>query len=225
MRIALSLLALLFCIPGNVWAGAILKTQFLNSDLRYGTGAPYQSGYDGDSVWLNGAELWDSHSGTYEAWGAAFVRQTLIEDAAGGVSASEYLYQGGAFRFDIEVDHGGGDSLHGTFVAPIIELRVLTAEPSGSPDAWYLLGPGTFDGPIARALGIGTHTLGGDVFIDMIAPIHTNNFGLGIGDYTSPVRGAWDGYTIVNVELPEPPVAMLSVVAAITVWLRRRSRP
>ena len=154
MRVALSLLALLFCTPGNVWADAFLQTSFLNSDLSYGTGAPYQFGYDGESVRVNG-NLWgECCAEFYEASGGVFVRQNVGRDAGGNVTSSEYLYEGGTFRIDFRLTNGGGaNDVNGSFVAPIIGLRVLTSEPEGSPDAWYLLGPGVFDAPVAHALG------------------------------------------------------------------------
>jgi hypothetical protein len=220
MRLALSLVALLFWFPANAWSEALLFTQFLNSDLSYGTGAPYQFGFDGEAILLNGVKLANHRSLTFEAVGADFVQQTVSTGPGGAVYASEYIYRGGTFRIDFEL-HSGGAPMYGAFVAPIVEMRVLTSEPEGSPDAWYWLGPGAFDVPTALALGIGTHSLGGFVFIDLIAPNSTNNFGLPAGDYMSPVRGAWDGYTMVDIELFEPPSVILSLLGVIAVWLRR----
>ena len=220
MRAALGLLTLLFCISTNVSAGEILHTQFFNSDLSYGTGSPYHLGLDGWAIVLDGLlGVPNTSALDFEATGGAFVHQTLFADATGNVVASHYLYQGGTFRMDILVGSVGG-----TFVAQIIEMQVSTREPEGNLYASYLLGPGAFDGPIARAFGIGTNTLGGLVYSDMIVPFRANNFGLLPGDYTSPVRGAWDGYTLVDIELPEPSLAILSLVAVSAFWLRPRER-
>jgi hypothetical protein len=231
MRVVLSLVALLLAAPGLVWANPVVSVNFLNSDLIFGSGSPAHYGQDGGRFYVDDTESPLDTYGFYEAMTGPLVQQTLWADASGVVTGSDYYYEGGTFQRELYLGNGG-TSASGFFVAPITSLLIRTREspPSGgiqTADAyvWYVLGPGVFDEPIAHALGIGRRTTGGTVFADMIAPEDAsgNNYGVPWGTYTSPERGAWDGYTEVDLTVPEPSVVVLGALAALMAASRQAS--
>jgi hypothetical protein len=209
MRVAISLAALLLLLPSPAAADQIVDWFYLNSNLTFGFGNAVHSGYDGELDALN------AFGGTFDALSGPFLDQTLVTDGSGTVIESKYFYEGGTFQADFTWQSGGG-SKTGSFVAPIITLEIDVLEDHDHAYAYYLLGPGLFDASLADALGVRRPTVGGNVFSDMLLMEDTG------GDYTSPERQAWDGFTYVTVNVPEPPMPILGVLGLGAAWLCRR---
>jgi hypothetical protein len=233
MRLAASLAALLVLSPCYAAAAPLLSIGYLNSDLTFGLGSPDQFGYDlytgacmGDAT-LGGFDCLDA-AGTYQALGGPLANLALETNSSGGVTGSEYLYNGGTFRLDFTNVCDGTRCVDGAFVAPIVSLLIdvqedLNVSSDGSGTALYELGPGLFDASIASILGIRRESLGGSVFSQFLLTDDGNRDGVA-GDYTTPARQAWDGVASVDiaVAVPEPSVALLSALALGAAYCRRR---
>lgn len=212
MRVALSLAVLLLLVPNPAAADQITSWFYLNSNLTFGVVNAVHSGYD-----LDGLDPWYGY-GTFDALSGPFVEQTLVTDGSGTVIWSKYFYEGGTFQADFTLQKDG-ELRTGSFFASIITLEIDVHEADKGQTgvyAYYVLGPGLFDASIADALGVRRRTVGGNVFSQMLLMEDTG------GDYTSPERQAWDGGTEVGITVPEPPMAILGVLALGAAWCWRR---
>ena len=231
MRRARSHLLLLLFAPRDSSADAILVTQSYESRTSYGTsiavhdGLPFfgDFGIDVDGIpqppldWVNVDTRFETVSGP-------LLQQTLETNAAGEVTGSLYLYEGGTFVMEFDLYNSvTGETRNGLFVAPIIgPIRVTATEDSDLPshpsydsvEMLYLLGPGLFDDSIASALGIRRRTAGGNVFDPYLT--------FGTGDPTTPERTAWEGAPTVTIRVPEPAALILFGTACLGPVVRRR---
>jgi len=240
MRLALSLAAFFLLVPSDAAADPIpaVEMEFRNSDLTFGFVNPDQTGWDLDGLWLSGEAVEFSSWGpfqlesTFDALSGPLVEQTLVRDTNGTVIASRYFYEGGTFTIGV----AGWDGVTGeqsVFVAPIVTLEIhvldelITApcDLCSTVDVFYEFGPGLFDASVASALGIGRRTSGGEGYGGLGLTDFSNRPGTA-GTYTSPERqaqtfGGSMNFTF-NPSVPEPPIAILSVLGLSAAWLRRR---
>ena len=224
MRVAPWLLAALVLVAQPAAADTIVWTEFLNSNLTFGTVNPTHVGRDLSTMHVerNGlSEHVDTNfNSTFTALTATFVDLSFAPLAGRPSLEWRYLYEGGTFRMDLRLNTPEGE-ISGSFIAPILELEIFASDPCvcptnhemgvvvGSAWAWYDLGPGVFDEAIANVMGVSRYTTGGLVESSMSlfasdAP----------GDHTTPVRHARDGATWVTLQVPEPSLAVLAVLAA-----------
>lgn len=223
MRIAALLVSLILVPAAHLFAGPVVFLEFLNSDFTFGAVNPDQGGFDLSSFAVDGtAPDLDGWHSFYQAQAGALDHQSLDVNGSGDVIGSHYFYAGGTFEMTLFLEKDG-QTLIGSFVAPIKTLVVSAGEGDGDPaQASYVLGRGLLDKAIAAALGIGRHTTGGEAVSQLILTDDGNRSGVA-GDHTTPERQAWDGVTDITLNVPEP--ATLALFGAATaLWVRRRVR-
>jgi hypothetical protein len=215
-RIAIAALAGLVLVPLHASAASLVSLEFLNSNLTFGLTTPGQFGYDLDLFDIDGDGTSDVY-GTFDAAAGPLVSETINPSDP---TTATYLYRGGTFSIDLSVNMHG-QSLTGSFVAPIQTLQVTATDPAGGCDVFavYTLGAGLFDRAFATALGLpSAHTLAGaNVLADLIID-SSNPTGL-----RDAIREAEDGATFVTLPVPEPPVGLTAAIAfALVLWSRKR---
>jgi hypothetical protein len=193
----------------------------LNSEITFGGATFEHNGYDVFDLALNGIVVAaGSLTGTeFTANGGSLAATTP------GVDGTWYEYTGGVLDIDLRFTFHG--SLYtGTFLAPIVNLKVFAAEPLDPANGsnvvvYYDLGPGEFDDALANAFGMPSHTLSASADGDFI---------LLEGDSSSPELVAHDGgisFDFRPAAVPEPSLsglAGLGLLAAIgSRRMRRRS--
>src|SRR5688572_17370755 len=161
MRIALSLLVLLFVVPRHTAACPVVEMEFLNSNLTFGESAG-QWGWDLSSFWAPGFDdaSWNVWNTGYQAVSGTLGHQTFLTDGEGHVTGTEYVYLGGTFEIFFVLENGD-DVRIGSFLAPIERLTVFSGEEAGTAvELLYVLGAGVFDETISGVLGIPRRTAG-----------------------------------------------------------------
>jgi hypothetical protein len=216
MRIAALLVSFVLLPASNLIAGPVVYLEFLNSEFTFGTVNPGQTGYDLSSLVVGSmSHAFDDLGSGYELQSGALVQQTLDTNSSGDVIGSHYVYTGGTFELFFALE-AGGIPIVGSFVAPIKTLTVDAGEAEGDlAIASYVLGPGLFDEAVARALGIGRHTIGGAASSQLLLTANG-------GDHTSPQRQAWDGVNDITLTVPEPAMLLLFGAGAAVLSFRRR---
>ena len=221
MRIIFTVVSCLLLIPRFAAAGPLslqsIWWEFLNSDLTFGSSPAHQRGYDLDSQEIHGKRIdpWGVWDGTWEATTGPLIEQRLIRGGSGEVTQSIYSYGGGTFSADITLFRDGVFKT-GTITASLLKTEVHVGELGDFVDVSYVIGHGTIDRSIARALGVTSRILGGDISSEL-------ELDDGSG-YTTPARHASDGVAWVSLQpVPEPSSVVLMAVGGVS-WLIRRRR-
>lgn len=144
-------------------------------------------------------------------------------DEINGVTG--YSFGPGTLNLTLSWWDDEGNPVDGTFVGATEGFSFEVCEGcdtlfgGGTADISIQLGKGLFDGPIANALGIHRKTLGGEIFL-ALEDID--------GDAFSDFRSGFDyrGFAdlrVGTVEVPEPGLLMLGLVAGAA-WFTKRRR-
>lgn len=222
MRITAFLVSLILFPSAHVCAAPVVFMEFLNSDFTFGTISPDQQGDDLSSLLVDSlvfpVALGD---GRYAATGPVFDSQSL-DFSNGNVIGSHYFYTNGVLEIFLSIEKNG-QQLAGSFEAPIKKLTVTAGEKEGdSVTAVYELGPGLFDAAIAAALGIDSHTTGGEAVSRLLLTSRGNRPGVA-GNHATPQRQAWDGVNHITLNVPEPAaLALFATAGALSLRRRRR---
>jgi hypothetical protein len=225
MQFRFALVLVLLLAPRAGFASAIIFAASDLGALDYGLLSAIDSGpplFDPIRVSVDGGD-WRVFRGggtNYSGESGPLVSLTLTRDAAGAVVESRYAYDGGTFfmTFDLK-DTVTGETAIGNFIAPILGLMTVVVRESDLPlddsaVVSYRLGPGLFDGSVARLLGVSRKTRGGLVSDPWLVE--------GTGDYTSLTRRLDEGASEVTIEVPEPASLLLFSGAGLALLVRHR---
>jgi hypothetical protein len=187
----------------------------LNSEITFGGATFEHFGYDVIDLIVDGVDVADDSSGTqFTASGGSFV------GTSPGVGGKWYEYAGGALSIEFGFT-SSGTPYTGTFLAPVVRLRVFTEEPLDAENESnvfvdYELGVGTFDPAFADALGIPHQA---------IPTSPTSWFLLLEGDSTSSELVAHDGgIGFEFAPVPEPSLSVLAGLGLLAALGRMRTR-